>query len=86
MATMCLKIVSMMTLNNNNWCNIKLCIQTKIVLKSNDELLNLVTIHEMHYESECSNTEDVHASIITAQLICLILFKYIIQMGSNIFL
>ena len=40
--------------------------QSKKIFKSNDELLDLITIHEMHSESECSQTEDVQASIITA--------------------
>ena len=40
--------------------------QFKKIFNSNDKLLNLITIHEMHSESECSETENVHASIITA--------------------
>ena len=40
--------------------------QSKKILKSNDELFDLIAIHEMHSESECSETEYVQASIITA--------------------
>ena len=37
-----------------------------MIFKSNDELLDLITINEMHSESECSETEDAQASTITA--------------------
>ena len=36
-----------------------------MIFISNDELLDLITIHEMHRESESSETENVQASIIT---------------------
>ena len=39
--------------------------QSKKIFKSNDELLDLIAIQEMHNESECLETEDVQASIIT---------------------
>ena len=29
-----------------------------MIFKSNDEHLNLITMHEMHSEPECSETED----------------------------
>ena len=40
--------------------------QSKKIFKSNDELLDLITIHEIQSESECSETKNVQASIITA--------------------
>ena len=40
--------------------------QYKKIFKSNYELLDLITMHEMHSESECSETEEVQASINTA--------------------
>ena len=46
--------------------NLKSRTQSKKIFKSNDELSDLITIHKMHCESACSETEDVQASIITA--------------------
>ena len=40
--------------------------QSKKISRSSDEILDLITIHEMHSESECSETENVQAFIITA--------------------
>ena len=40
--------------------------QSKKIFKSNDELLDLIKIYEIHSESECSETEDVQASMFTA--------------------
>ena len=40
--------------------------QSKKIFKSNDELLDLIAIHEMHSESECSETENAQTSIVTA--------------------
>ena len=40
--------------------------QSKMIFKSNDGLLDLITMHELHSESQSSETEDVQACIITA--------------------
>ena len=44
----------------------KLGSKYKNLFKSSDELLNLMAIHEMHIETECSKAEDAQASIIIA--------------------
>ena len=55
--------VSVTTWRRNKWYSRKPWIQFKKEFESNDKLLNLITIHERHSKSECSEKEDVQASI-----------------------
>ena len=50
---MCLVMTVWQLWRRNKICNSKLGIQSKNVLKSNYKLFILITIHEIHSESDC---------------------------------